>query len=114
MINGVIVTRKVPPRRGSSNRLVVALGPRLREFARPGPCRQFLADQRVERPIEQARARRPCPLRERIVRLHDVQLVVGDDDQIQNRVEGVLEQAALAQNLLEQLRCSRSPPRFAG
>ena len=41
--------------------------------------------------------------RERVVGLDDAELVVHDDDEIDERVERVLEQAPLPQDVVEQL-----------
>jgi hypothetical protein len=85
LISGVIVTRKVPPRRGSSNRLVSPSGPASANSRALAHAASSVADKRVER-LDRADAARPSvSVRERVVRLHDWQLVVGDDDQIQNR-----------------------------
>ena len=44
------------------------------------------------------------PSRQGVVRLHDAQGVVGDDDEIDERVEGVFQQPMLADHFLEQLQ----------
>jgi hypothetical protein len=64
----------------------VAVGPRLREFAGPGPCRQLVADQRVER-LDRADARARVRVRSANASFvcTTCSWLSGDDDQIQNR-----------------------------
>ena len=83
-----------------SGRSVGSPGGRLGGGGPPGHLR---ADELFERAIEQAGPRAADAGRERFVHLHDVQGVVGDDDQVDEGVEGVLQQPAVLQDFVEQL-----------
>ena len=71
-----------------------------------------------ERAFEELRARPSQPHGERIVHLHDAVRAVGDHDQIEQRVERVLEQTPLVPHVLEEpdvLDAGRElPPEVSG
>ena len=102
-MSGVVVTLKLPPsgacsivrtRAASGDAVVVAAG---------HPAREVGADEVGERPIEQLDARLPESQRESVVHLDDSQRSIGDGDEIDERIEGVLEDAPLPEHFLEQL-----------
>ena len=61
------------------------------------------ADQLAQRPPHDVGPLQPDARRERVVGLDDAELAVHDGDEIDERVEGVFEQAALAEDVVEQL-----------
>ena len=68
-----------------------------------GPLGEVGADELGERALQELGARAAEAHREGVVHLHDPVLAIGDDHEVDERVERVLEQAPLAQHLLEEL-----------
>ena len=103
-MSGVAVSRKVPPSRASSiGGVPPGGGPASDPPSRPrAPCPRSdeLAERASDRVVPRAR-----PTREANASLAWTirSVAIGDDDEIDERVEGVFEQPPLPQDLLEQL-----------
>ena len=104
LVSGVAVSRNVP----SSSCVVHA--PLDRRHDRPATCPPPPRRPACPAPTSSLSGRRmmsdrfrPDARRERLVGLDDAQLLVHDGDEIDERVEGVLQQAALAQDVVQQL-----------
>ena len=72
-------------------------------IGRLDPERRLLSHEIAERTSDRVVPRHAGARGERVVGLDDLHVAIGDDDQIDERVEGVFEQAPLPQDLLEQL-----------
>ena len=94
-----------------------ALGGELGVGARR-PVGQVRSDELGELTFEEIRARASQPHGKRIVHLHDAVRAVGDHDQIDQRVERVLEQTPLVPHVLEELDVldagRQLPPEISG
>ena len=113
-VSGVAVSRNVPSSRGSSTRRCTAGDDALPRIGGLDVGERVGADQFAQRPREMMSARfNPtraanaslvCTMRE---------LLVHDGDEIDERVEGVFEQPALAQDVVEELDVLDRRPRAA-
>ncbi len=100
-MSGVIVTTKLPPRPGCSSERTRSVTSSASELA--AQSARSVTDELGELTFEEIRARASQPHGKRIVHLHDAVRAVGDDDQIEQRVERVLEQTPLVPHVLEEL-----------
>ena len=91
---------------------------RQRRIRRGEPRRRLRSDQFLGARVEQIAAPDADAHGERLVRLDDASFAIEHDDEVDERIERVFEQAPLAQDFVEQLdvldRDAELPRRFVG